>query len=104
MMWAITGFIVIPAGQILTIDDLVYDESLSDPLYFMLTPNGAELESSKIDDTHHVVDMGFEETCIVNLADRTLNYNSFTNFGDFVEINVTIGRGINSTNPVTEAV
>ena len=94
--WEITGIIVMPFGTPVTVADLEYDETLSEPLSFQKTLRGPLLTPVRIDEDTYSVDLGFVEQSTVTLSEISLTINSQTNFGAYVEISVTIGRGINT--------
>ncbi len=99
VFWNITGFIVMPFGTPVTIGDLEYESTLNDPLRFSTTLQGDAIDFTRINDTRYNLDLGYPDVSHVNLSDPFMTINSQSNFGAFVEINVSVSRGINSTIP-----
>lgn len=100
-VWQITGFVVVPFGESVTLDKIDYDDNLNSAFDFTQSITGSVIPSAKLSDSQYNVTFttGVHTgvTGLVDLADKYMVVNSYTNFGRFAEVNVTVTRGINST-------
>lgn len=100
-LWQITGFVVVPFGESVTLDKIDYDDNLNSAFDFTQSLTGSVIPSAKLSDSQYnvTVTAGVHAgvTGLVDLSDKYMVVNSYANFGGFAEVNVTVTRGINST-------
>jgi hypothetical protein len=91
-LWAITGFLVLPFGETTNISQIEYDPELGNAFDFYQTA-GELLSYSKQSDTNYLVTLQSGAVGLVRLTAPTMLLNSYTNFGSYAEVSVTVIRG-----------
>jgi len=92
-LWSITGMVVVPFGQVIDISQIDYDSELDNALNFYQT-QGALLSYYKESYSDYYVTLQSGAVGLFRLSNPQMVINSYTNFGAFAEISVTIGRGV----------
>jgi len=91
-LWAITGFIILPFGETTHITRIEYDPELGNAFDFYQT-SGNLLSYYKLSDTDYRVTLQSGAVGLVRLTAPTMHINSYTNFGSYAEVSVTVIRG-----------
>lgn len=91
-VWSITGMVVIPFGESINVSQVDYDDKLNNAFDFYQT-EGELLSYTKTSDTDYYVTLESGAVGLVRLSSPTMGINSYTNFGSFAEVSVTITRG-----------
>lgn len=95
-VWQITGMIVIPFGESINVSQVDYDDKLNNAFDFYQT-EGELLSFTKISDSQYDVTLESGTVGRVRLTAPTMGINSYTNFGSFAEVSVSITRGTTIT-------
>lgn len=91
-LWAITGFLVLPFGETTNISQVEYDPELGNAFDFYQTA-GNLLSYSKQSDTDYLVTLQSGAVGTVTLTAPTMLIDSYTNFGSYAQLRITISRG-----------